>query len=124
MPTLGFASAKVSSRVATYSVAAASLCFAVIAALGLGWVWTLDPLLALSNWLACVTFAATAGLLWNEPGQFRNGWLFLGVALCWMAGYLGASLDVGPFPVVQWLVGPLVFPVLALLLLRYPEPQI
>src|SRR5664280_1113252 len=36
----------------------------------------------------------------------------------------GDTFRVGPIPAVSWVVGPLVFPILAVVSLRYPEPRL
>jgi signal transduction histidine kinase len=85
--------------------------------------WPTDPLLALVNLVVTAGFGLTAVLLAREPDQGPNVRVFLLVAACWTAGYLGVLAPDGPWAVIQWTVGPLVFPLLATVLLRYPRSE-
>ena len=97
---------------------------AVLAALTLSPAWDSQPVLSLANWIAIVMFAMAAFLLADEDGQRGTGKLFLAAAGCLVLLTLGDTFRVGPIPAVAWVVGPLVFPILAVVSLRYPDPRL
>src|SRR5664279_4915171 len=97
---------------------------AVLAALSLSPAWDSQPVLSLANWIAIVMFAMAASLLADEDGQRGTGKLFLAAAGCLVLLTVGDTFRVGPIPAVAWVVGPLVFPILAVVSLRYPDPRL
>ncbi|WP_433799967.1 sensor histidine kinase [Actinomycetospora sp. CA-084318] len=101
-------------------VIAGVVVFAAVAVLP---AWRTDPLLALVNLAVTIGFAVTALVLTGEPDQRPNVHTFLVAAACWTAGYTSVLAPTGPWALVQWVVGPLVFPVLMAVLLRYPFPR-
>jgi len=97
---------------------------AVLAALTLSPAWDSQPVLSLANWIAIVMFAMAAFLLADEDGQRGTGKLFLAAAGCLVLLTLGDNFRVGPIPAVAYVIGPLVFPILAVVSLRYPDPRL
>ena len=83
-------------------------------------LWAPHPLLAGTNWLAVIAFAAV-GVLTLDDEEHRNyRWLFFGCCVCWAVGLAG-SRAVGPLPVLAALAEPLTFVFVAAVLLRYPR---
>src|SRR3712207_2379087 len=64
-------------------------------------IWGDQPLRAAANWLAIVAFAVTAVLLAEEGEQTGNAWLFVGSAMSWAVGIVGAR-EIGPLPWLEW----------------------
>ncbi|MFC5063102.1 sensor histidine kinase [Actinomycetospora atypica] len=75
------------------------------------------------NLAVTLGFGGTALVLAGEPHQGSNVRAFVVAAACWTAGYTSALAPSGPWAVIQWVLGPLVFPALMAVLLRYPRSQ-
>jgi hypothetical protein len=96
----------------------------VAGALTLWPVWDSQPFLSLANWLVVVLFATAAFLLAEEDKQVGNAALFLSAAGCKMLLNAGGAFPIGPLPVLAWVIGPLLFPITAVVSLRYPDQRL
>jgi signal transduction histidine kinase len=100
---------------------------AVATALGAGaWIqWPVlweHPVTSVLSAAVAAGFVLVGVLLWSEPGQSRNGLLFVTIGVVWTTAGLGTRL-VGPLPFIGWLVDPLAWAFVAVLLLRYPATR-
>jgi signal transduction histidine kinase len=83
-------------------------------------MWAPHPLLAGTNWLAVIAFAAIAMLTLDDEEHRNYRWLFFGCCACWALGLAG-SREIGPLPVLAAIAEPLTFVFVAAILLRYPR---
>src|SRR4051812_4740970 len=83
-------------------------------------MWAPHPLLAGTNWLAVIAFAAIAMLTLDDEEHRNYRWLFFGCCGCWALGLAG-SREIGPLPVLATIAEPLAFVFVAAILLRYPR---
>jgi signal transduction histidine kinase len=113
---------------APIAVRRTALGWAAVAATLVAGVWIQWPDLFVYPVMSSLTIAVgvgfvTAGvLLWPEPVQHRNGLMFVAIGLTWLMADLRLRLD-GPLPFIGWLVDPLPWALLAVLLLRYPAAR-
>src|SRR4051794_1830115 len=85
--------------------------------------WRYSGISVIKDILVALSFAVTGAALYQEPQQRANARLFWIFTALYVAASSGGH-DLGPIPLIEYLVTPLVFIPLIVLLLRYPEPRL
>ncbi len=98
----------------------------VVASLAMAVQWPVldaEPLFAVVNVLVTVAFYVTGLLLFEEAGQGATALALVMFAVFYAVGWLNAW-DVGPFPLLAEVLGPLALAFGAWALLRHPDPRL